>query len=278
MAHSATGDGQMQMLRCLKSVDVWCTCHSTRTRQSQKVKKNELPITAKGKRERWQRQGGREGNRARLTGKMQVLYYVRLNTHTHTHTYVSRISCSLYLLSLSLFLDIISIRVYLYIHHTHTNTHTHVLCLFLTLVCICVWSKERGGFPSLSRCVFPYKWVIDVMETGEESLSVSCNSWHHSFEPICHTTPIEKDLERLKLQVNKYSCWHIKKQSMDNSTFYTRAFSLTLSNTFSHHKNTHKEYVCVCVCACVCYWLQDEQAVITSVYGRGSLVIQSRTD
>jgi len=67
-------------------------------KESQKAKKNELPITAKGeegKSEGGQRQGAKEGRRARLSVKMKILYYIILNTHTHTHTHLFTISSSL---------------------------------------------------------------------------------------------------------------------------------------------------------------------------------------
>ena len=69
-------------------------------------KTNALPIlmlTAKGeegKTESGQRQGTKEGRRARLTGKMKILYCIILNIHTHTHTQFSEYR--LFWISLSL--------------------------------------------------------------------------------------------------------------------------------------------------------------------------------
>ena len=118
---------------------------------------------------------------------MKILYCKRLRTHTYTHTcfqiIVLPVSFSLSLDSL----EIISIRVYLCIQHTHTRTHT--FSVYFTLSCIYVRDRERD-VSSLSRevCVRKSRW----WRRREESLSVSCNSWHHSVEPICRTAPERK--------------------------------------------------------------------------------------
>jgi hypothetical protein len=71
MAHAATGDGQMQMLRCLGRRLEYLSQDKEKT-ESQKVKKNELPITAKEQVGNRDKQGGKEDKRAWLTGKMQI--------------------------------------------------------------------------------------------------------------------------------------------------------------------------------------------------------------
>ncbi len=93
-------------------------------------------------------------------------------------------------------------RMYTYIIHTHTYTRSLIVSPS-RLVC--------------SRCVFS---VCVVIKKGEESLSVSWNSWHHSVEAIFHAVcPNEKDPEKFKISTSQILCWHIRKQSMDNSDF-----------------------------------------------------------
>ena len=118
-----------------------------------KGRKMSTPSLQKGWRAREQRQGGKEGSRARLTGKMKRLYCIILNIHIRTHTFFQNIvfsgSLLLALLILSLY---VCIYTYKATHHTRTDTHTFSIYVCLSFLCVC--DRERGGFPlSLSMCV-----------------------------------------------------------------------------------------------------------------------------
>ncbi len=141
----------MQMLRCLKSIDVWSTPRSARRRKSShagsKEKWASTPSLQKERRERGQRHGWKEAGGQSSQAKCKY-YYIILNTHTH----VFRISSLLYL-------------VYLYIHHTHTHTQTFSVYVSLWFVYVC--DQERVGLSSFSRCV----WVRTVLECILELLT-----------------------------------------------------------------------------------------------------------
>jgi len=51
-------------------------CISLEKKESQKVKKMSSPELQKARRERGQRQGAKEGRRARFAVKMKILYYI----------------------------------------------------------------------------------------------------------------------------------------------------------------------------------------------------------
>jgi hypothetical protein len=51
-------------------------CISLEKKESQKVKKMSSPELQKARRERGQRQGEKEGRRARFAVKMKILYYI----------------------------------------------------------------------------------------------------------------------------------------------------------------------------------------------------------
>jgi hypothetical protein len=148
-----------------------------------------LPITAKGmegKRATARRERGQEGKAHR---QMKRLYCVILNIHIRTHkcfqNNVFSGSPSLDLLILSLYVCIYAYKV---IHHTHTDIHTFSIY-------VCLSYRERGGIPSLSRCVYVV-WV-GGNRTGEDSCGVSWNSWCHSVEPICQTPPKQKGFHEI---------------------------------------------------------------------------------
>ena len=127
----------MQMLRCLKSVDVWSTPRSARRRKSshrQQRKMSKYTITAKGKEGKRAKTRMERCRRAKLTGKMQILLYSTKHTHTHMFSEYRLLCISC---------------IYTYI--THTQTHTFSVYVSLSFVYVC--DRERVGFFSFSRSV-----------------------------------------------------------------------------------------------------------------------------
>ena len=121
-----------------------------------KGRKMSTPSLQKGWRTRGQRQGGKEGSRAKLTGKMKRLYCIILNVHIRTHKCFQKIVfCGSLLLTLLILSLNVCIYTYKAIHHTRTDTHTFSFYVCLSFLCVCDRAdRERGGFPlSLSMCV-----------------------------------------------------------------------------------------------------------------------------
>jgi len=129
-----------------------CLSEVRRRNCHRKGRKMSTPSLQKGWRARGQRQGGNEGSRARLTGKMKRLYCIILNIHIRTHKCFHNIvfsgSLLLDLLILSLY---VCIYTYKAIHHTHTHSRSQ----FMSVSHFYVDVIERGGVSlSLSRCVY----------------------------------------------------------------------------------------------------------------------------
>ena len=143
----------MQMLRCLKSVDVWSTPRSPRRRKSSHAGSEEkwasTPSLQKERRERGQRQGWKEAGGQSSQEKCKY-YYIILNTHTHT--------C---------FQNIVSSVSRVFIHTSHTHTHTHTFSVYVSLWFVYVCDRERVGLSSFSQCV----WVRAVLECILELLA-----------------------------------------------------------------------------------------------------------
>ena len=153
----------MQMLRCLKTVDVWSICH--RQGEETVTEREEKWAPHHCKRDGGQESNGKEGKRAagqgsQATCKYQILYCVRLNIHIRAHKCFQNIvfsgSLLLALLILSLY---VCIYTYKATHHTRTDTHTFSIYVCLSFLCVC--DRERGGFPlSLDVCTL-CRWVVE---------------------------------------------------------------------------------------------------------------------
>jgi hypothetical protein len=120
---------------------------------SQKGKKNEHPVTAKGmegKRATARRERGQQGKAHRQNEKI-ILYNTE---HTHTHTQMFS-QYRLFWISPARSPDFISIRVYLHIQGYTSHTHRHSRSQFMSVSHFYVYVIERGGVSlSLSRCVY----------------------------------------------------------------------------------------------------------------------------
>ena len=110
-----------------------------------KGRKMSTPSLQKGWRARGQRQGGKEGSRARLTGIMKRLYCIILNVHIRTHKcFQNIVFCGSLLLALLILSLNVCIYTYKAIHHTRTDTHT--FSIYVCLSFLRVRDRERGGF------------------------------------------------------------------------------------------------------------------------------------
>ncbi len=113
--------------------------------------RKEMKIVTESKEKRGKEGNGKEGQRAggqASQAKCKYYIYDTEHTHTHTHTCFQNIVFSV---PRTLSLLVLSLYVFIYAYITHTQTHTR--SLFMPLTRLYISDRERGGLPSLSRCV-----------------------------------------------------------------------------------------------------------------------------